>query len=71
VAAVRDPAYSAGVGLVAYGNAPSTDSGLHADFFADAIAGLKGSLKGIFSSKGLIQINNKKEGGMLCLKSKK
>jgi len=60
MAAVRAPAYSAGVGLVAYGHESWPDSGLHADFFADAIAGLKGSLKGIFSSKGLIQINNKR-----------
>ena len=71
MAAVRNPAYSTGVGLVTYGYESSPDSVLHADFFADAVAGAKGWLKGIFNSKGLIQINNKKEGGMLCLKSKK
>jgi cell division protein FtsA len=71
MALVRNPVYSTGVGLVAYGHGSSQESGLRSDFFADAAEGMKGWLKGILSSKGLIQINNKKEGGMLCLKSKK
>jgi cell division ATPase FtsA len=71
MAAVSNPAYSAAVGLVAYGCGSSVEGGLHPDVFADAFAGVKEWLKGIFGSKGLIQINNKKEGGMLCLKSKR
>jgi cell division protein FtsA len=71
MAAVRDPAYSTGVGLVAYGCGSSAEGGLHTGFIEEAVAGVKGWMKGIFGNKGLIQINNKKEGGMLCLKSKK
>ena len=71
MAAVTNPVYSTVVGLVAYGYESSPYSAPRSDYFADAAAGVKGWLKGIFSSRGLIQINNKKEGGMLCLKSKK
>jgi len=71
MAAVRNPAYSTGVGLAAYGHWSSPDRVFQGGFIADAVAGITGRLKGIFSSKGLIHINNKKEGGMLCLKSKK
>jgi cell division protein FtsA len=71
MAAVRNPAYSTGVGLVAYGCEYSAEVGLNTGFLGDAVAGVKGWMKGIFNSKGLMQINNKKEGGMLCLKSKK
>jgi cell division protein FtsA len=64
MAAVRNPAYSTGVGLVTYGNESSPDRALHADVFVGAAAGIKGWLKGMFGSRVQIQLNNKKEGGM-------
>lgn len=71
MAAVRNPAYSTGVGLVTYGYESSQNRALHADVLMHAVAGVKGWVKGLFGDKGQVQLNNRKEGGMLCLKSRK
>ena len=71
IAAVSHPAYSTSVGLVTYGSESLQNRVLHADVVMDAVTGIKGWLKGIFGSKDQIQFNNRKEGGMLCLRSKK
>jgi cell division protein FtsA len=71
MAAVRNPAYSTGVGLAGYGCESLPDRALHTDVFAYVARGITGWLKGKFSSKNQIELNNGKEGGMLCLKSKK
>lgn len=71
IAALKDPAYSTSVGLVTYGCGSLQNRALHADVVKDAVAGIKEWLKGKFGSKDQIQFNNRKEGGILCLKSKK
>jgi len=35
------------------------------------LTGLQGWSKGLFGDKGQVQLNNRKEGGMQCLKSMK
>ncbi len=57
MAAVANPAYSTGAGLVAYGYESSPGRVNHSDVFADLVAGMKGWLKGAFGSK--IQIQQK------------
>jgi cell division protein FtsA len=71
MAAVANPAYSTGAGLVAYGYESSPGRVDHSDVFADLAAGMKGWLKGAFGNKIQIQKNNKKEGGLVCLKLRK
>ncbi len=71
MAAVRNPAYSAGAGLVTYGHESSQNRVRQAEVLWDAVAGIKGWAKGLFGDKSQAQFNNRKEGGMLCLKSKK
>ena len=57
MAAVANPVYSTGAGLVAYGYESSPGRVNHSDVFADLVAGMKGWLKGAFGSK--IQIQQK------------
>jgi cell division protein FtsA len=71
MAAVKNPAYSTGAGLVAYRSDSSAGRVGHADVFADLVAGVKGWFKGAFGSNSQIQQNKRKEGGMVCLKSRK
>jgi cell division protein FtsA len=71
MAAVKDPAYSTGAGLLTYGHESSHSRVLHADVFEDAVAGIKGWFNGLLGNKVQIQLNNRKERGTLCLKSKK
>ena len=71
MAAVKGPAYSTGAGLLTYAHASSRSRVLHSDVIEDAVAGVKGWFNGLLGNKGQIQLNNRKEGGMLCLKSKK
>ncbi len=71
MAQVRNPVYSTGAGLVAYGHGPSQNKGRNTDILWDAAAGIRVWIKGLFENKSRAQFNNKKEGGMLCLKSKK
>lgn len=71
MAAVKGPAYSTGAGLLTYAHESSRSRVLHSDVIEDAVAGVKGWFNGLLGNKGQIQLNNRKEGGMLCLKSKK
>lgn len=71
IAAVKGPAYSTGVGLLTYAHEYSHKRVLHGDVIEDAVAGVKGWFNGLLGNKGQIELNNKKERGMLCLKSRK
>jgi cell division protein FtsA len=71
MAAVKGPAYSTGAGLLTYAQESSHSRVLHADVFEDAVEGVKGWFNGLLGNKVQIQANNKKERGMLCLKSRK
>jgi cell division protein FtsA len=71
MAAVKGPAYSTGAGLLSCGHESSHNRVRHADVFEDAVAGVKGWFTGLLGNKVQIQLNNRKERGMLCLKSKK
>lgn len=71
MAAVRNPVYSMAVGLVTYAYQSSPESTSHDDVFAGAVEGIGGWLKGLLGNKDQIQLNNRKEGGLVCLKSKK
>ena len=71
ISSVTGPHYATGVGLVTFGYDPSANRMIHAEVFTAAIEGIKEWAKGLFGRKDQIQLNNRKEGGMLCLKSKK
>ena len=71
MAAVKGPAYSTSAGLLTYAQESSHSRVLHADVFEDAVEGVKGWFNGLLGNKVQIQANNKKERGMLCLKSRK
>ena len=71
MAAVKGPAYSTCAGLLTYAHESAHKRVLHGDVIEDAVAGLKGWFNGLLGNKGQIQLNNKKERGMLCLKSRK
>ena len=71
MAAVKGPAYSTGAGLLTYAQESSHSRVLHADVFEGAVAGIKGWFNGLLGNKVQIHLNNKKERGMLCLKSRK
>jgi len=71
MAAVKGPAYSTSAGLLTYAQESSHSRVLHADVFEDAVKGVKGWFNGLLGNKVQIQANNKKERGMLCLKSRK
>jgi cell division protein FtsA len=71
MAAVKGPAYSTGAGLLTYSNESLHNRVLHADVFEDAVAGIKGWFNGLLGNKVQIQLNNRKERGTLCLKSRK
>ncbi|MFZ2198340.1 MAG: cell division protein FtsA [Thermodesulfovibrionales bacterium] len=71
MAAVKGPAYSTCAGLLTYAHESSHKRVLHGDVIEEAVAGLKGWFNGLLGNKGQIQLNNKKERGMLCLKSRK
>lgn len=58
MAAVANPAYSTGAGLVAYGYEISPSRVNHSDGFADLVAGIKGWVKGVFGNTVQIQKNN-------------
>ena len=71
MAAVKGPAYSTSAGLLTYAHESSHKRVLHGDVIEDAVAGLKGWFNGLLGNKVQIHLNNKKERGMLCLKSRK
>jgi cell division protein FtsA len=71
MAAVKGPAYSTGAGLLTYAHESSQNRVLPADVFEDTVAGIKGWFNGLLGNKVQIHLNNKKERGMLCLKSRK
>jgi cell division ATPase FtsA len=71
IAAVKGPAYATSVGLLTSACASLQNRVVPGDVFMGAVAGMKEWLRGIFNGKDQIQFNNRKEGGMVCLKSKK
>lgn len=71
IAAVKDPAYSTGVGLLIYASGSLQDRAVYHDVLHATVDGIRGWLKGIFGSRDHISFNNRKEGGMACLKLKK
>ncbi len=71
MAAVSSPVYSTGAGLLTYGEESLHDKVPQADVFEDAVARIKGWFNGLLGNKVQIHLNNRKERGMLCLKSRK
>lgn len=69
--AADSPVYSTGVGLVTYGYEPDAADSVSADF-ADGVLGKVTSwFKDKFKYADYLNFNNRKEGGMVCLKSRK
>jgi cell division protein FtsA len=69
--AVNNPVYCTGVGLVTCCYESLQERVHRADVFMGALEGIRGWYKGLFGIKDQIHLNNRKEGGMLCLKSRK
>jgi cell division protein FtsA len=67
---MKSPVYSTGVGLATYGNAPESKDASQAGV-VDVLAMVTGWVKDKFGYADYLHFNNRKEGGMLCLKSRK
>ncbi len=65
------PAYSTGVGLVTYGWDPDAPDPVSAGVSAGVVGKVACWLKDRFRYADYLNFNNRKEGGMLCLKSRK
>lgn len=68
---VNSPAYSAGVGLATYACEPEAKGIVTADLVGGAFGRVTGWLKDRFKYADYFHLNNRKEGGVLCLKSRK
>ncbi len=65
------PAYSTGVGLVAYGWEPDAPDSVSASVSAGVLGKVACWFKDRFKYADYLNFSNRKEGGMLCLKSRK
>jgi cell division protein FtsA len=68
---IKSPVYSTGVGLATYGNAPEAKDAAHAGLVSGAFAMVTDWVKNKFRYADYFNFNNRKEGGVLCLKSRK
>ena len=69
--AVESPVYSACVGLATYGFEPDAAETVYADMMKNVFGRVRKWTKNILKYTDNLGTNNRKEGGMLCLKSKK
>lgn len=67
---MKSPVYSTGVGLATYGSAPEMKDASSAGFL-NVVAMMTGWVKDKFRYADYFNFNNRKEGGVLCLKSRK
>jgi cell division protein FtsA len=68
---IKSPVYSTGVGLATYGYAPEVKDVSSAGLLSGVFATVSDWVKGKFGYADYFNFNNKKEGGVLCLKSRK
>lgn len=68
---IKSPVYSTGVGLATYGNAPEAKDVAHAGLVSGVLGMVTDWVKDKFRYADYFNFNNRKEGGMLCLKSRK
>jgi len=65
------PVYSTGVGLATYGYEPDGAEPVYADMMKNVFGRVRNWTKHLLKFTDSLNTNNRKEGGMLCLKSKK
>ena len=65
------PVYSTGVGLVTYGYEPDAADSVSADLVGGVFGKVTDWFKDKFKYADYLNSNNRKEGGMVCLKSRK
>jgi len=69
--AADSPVYSTGVGLVTYGCEPDSTESASADLVGGVLGKVTDWFKVKFKYADYLNFNNRKEGGMVCLKSRK
>ncbi|MBI5641456.1 MAG: cell division protein FtsA [Nitrospirae bacterium] len=70
-AAADNPLYATGIGLVTCSADAPADEVVHPDVLTGAFGKMKDRLKDIFRYADYLNVYNKREGGMACLKSRK
>ena len=68
---INSPVYSTGVGLATFGYAPEVKDVSPAGLLSGVFATVGDWVKGKFGYADYFNFNNRKEGGVLCLKSRK
>ncbi|MDA8105402.1 MAG: cell division protein FtsA [Nitrospiraceae bacterium] len=69
--AFEGPAYSAGVGLATYGQEPESGKAAQTDAMHGVFSRVTDLVRDIFRHADHFHLNNRKEGGVLCLKSRR